>query len=271
MLRPKKFEYFSIKRIKLKSLMIKKIRINGRNSGGKIVLRYRGGGGVKKFYRFVDFFRKLYNIPAIVRSFVYDPNRNIYLSLLYYINGIFSYILTPVYLNIGDFVISGFRVLLQNGNNLPLVYVPLGTLVNGVSFFSKDPSKIARAAGTSIQLLKRFLNYILIRLPSGEERLVGLFNFCSIGALSGSLNKLYRITKAGNNIRAGRKSAVRGVAKNPVDHPHGGGEGRTTAAQPSVSPWGVYTKGTRSTTKFIRYNKINTWKIFRRRNWKSLK
>lgn len=268
MLKAQKVESFFVKRINLKSLRVFKKRLSGRNRRGRIVLRFRGGGA-KKFYKLVDLFRRLYNLPGLVKAFVYDAGRNLFLSLIHYSNGVYSYILTPVYLSVGVFVVSGFRVVLKSGNFLSLVFVPLGSLVNGVSFFFDGPSKIARSGGTSVQLLKRFLDYSLIRLPSGEERLVGLSNFCSVGALSGSVNKLYKLNKAGDNIFKGRKPVVRGVAKNPVDHPHGGGEGRTTAGQPSVTPWGVYTKGVRTTTKFIRYRGLNLWRIFKRRNWKN--
>lgn len=268
MLKSQKVECFYTKRVHIKRLRVLKKRLSGRNRQGHIVLRSRGGG-TRKYYKFVDLFRRLYNLPGLVKAFVYDAGRNLYLSLVYYSNGIYSYILTPVYLNVGDFVVSGFRVVLRSGNFLSLVFLPLGSLVNSVSFFFNGPSKIARSAGSSVQLLKRFLDYSLIRLPSGEERLIGLSNFCSVGVLSGSVNKLYRFRKAGDNVFRGRKSVVRGVAKNPVDHPHGGGEGRTTAGQPSVTPWGVYTKGVRTTTKFLRYRGLNTWKIFKRRNWKN--
>lgn len=269
MLKVQKVECFHVKQVKLRNLRVSKRRFSGRNRSGRIVLRSRGGG-TKKFYKFIDLFRRLYNLPGLVKAFVYDAGRNLFLSLIYYSNGVYSYILTPVYLNVGEFVVSGFRVMLKSGNFLSLVFVPLGSLVNSVSFFLDGPSKIARSAGAAVQLLKRFLDYSLIRLPSGEERLVGLSNFCSVGVLSGSVNKLYKFKKAGDRIFRGRRPMVRGVAKNPIDHPHGGGEGRTTAGQPSVTPWGVYTKGVRTTTKFKRYNGLNTWRIFKRRNWRSL-
>jgi len=267
MLKAQKVECFFVKRLNLKSLRILKKRLSGRNRQGRSVLRSRGGG-TRSFCKLVDLFRRLYNLPGLVKAFVYDAGRNLYLSLIYYSNGVYSYILTPVYLNLGEFVVSGFRVVLKSGNFLSLVFLPLGSLVNCVSFFFNGPSKIARSAGTSVQLLKRFLDYSLIRLPSGEERLVGLSNFCSIGVLSGSINKLYKLRKAGERILKGRKPSVRGVAKNPIDHPHGGGEGRTTAGQPSVSPWGVYTKGVRTTSKFVRYKGLNVWRIFKRRDWR---
>lgn len=267
MLKAQKVECFFVKRINLKKLRVFKKRLSGRDRRGRIVLRSRGGG-VRRFYKFVDLFRRLYNLPGLVKAFVYDAGRNLFLSLIHYSNGVYSYILTPVYLSVGEFVISGFRVVLRSGNFLSLVFLPLGSLVNCVSFFFNGPSKIARSAGASVQLLKRFLDYSLIRLPSGEERLVGLNNFCSVGVLSGSVNKLYKLKKAGDNIFRGRRPVVRGVAKNPIDHPHGGGEGRTTAGQPSVTPWGIYTKGVRTTTKFDRYRGLNVWRIFRRRNWK---
>lgn len=248
----------------LRNLMILKRRIDGRNSTGSLVF-YNRGGGSRRFYRFVDYYRFFFNIPAIVRRFEYDPNRNAYIALLCYINGFLSYIIAPVNLCVGTFVVSGIRVPLTVGNHMVLAYYPIGSLVYNVSIRVNSRSSIARAAGTSVQILKKVANYMILRLPSKEERLFDSFCTATSGVVANDLQRFKYFTKASDSVWLGHKPRVRGVAKNPIDHPHGGGEGRTTSGRPSITPWGIYTKGVRTSKRFARYEGSNRWRIMRRR------
>jgi large subunit ribosomal protein L2 len=260
------FEYIVVKRFKFtKFLLVAMKKKAGRSSMGNIVVSGLGGG-YKRFYRLIDFLRIIYSIPARIVKYEYDPNRNTFILLLNYINGVFSYILAPSLLKSKFFLLNGLMAYPVSGNHLPLFKCPTGSFIHCVKINSIK-SKLGRSAGVCIQLVRKIGTYALLRLASGEERFISVFEFCTLGRLSFETCKLIAYTSAGKNRRLGRKSKVRGVAKNPIDHPHGGGEGRTTAAQPSVSPWGIYTKGVRTTTRLTRLNLLK-WGFFKRRDGK---
>ncbi len=259
--------FFLMKRVPLRNLLIFKSSINGR--GGpqkKIVLRARGGRK-KIVYKIVDFFRVLYYIPAVMCRFEFDNNRNVFLVLLCYENGFLSYIVAPSLVRFGFSIVSGFRVPLKFGNFMLVKNYFLGTLFHNLTI--SRFSKIARSAGVYIQILKKIGNFIVLRLPSKEERLFNVSNlFGTFGVIANDIQKLRFSLKASDNIRKGKKSIVRGVAKNAVDHPHGGGSGRASSGIPSESLWGWYTKGLRTSTKFWRYGGNLKWKILKRRKIK---
>jgi large subunit ribosomal protein L2 len=245
-----------------KSLVRGLTKKGGRNSAGRITCRHRGGGH-KKRYRFIDFKRDKLDIPARVASIEYDPNRSARIALLHYVDGDKRYIVAPNQLKKGDLVVSGETADIQAGNTLPLRFIPLGTLIHNIELRPGKGAQMVRAAGTVAQLLAKEGNYSHIRLPSGEVRLVHLNCKATIGQISNLEHENISYGKAGKTRWLGRRPHVRGVVMNPVDHPHGGGEGRTSGGRHPVTPWGVPTKGykTRGKKPSDRY-------ILRRRNQK---
>lgn len=227
----------------------------GRNNHGRITVRFRGGGH-KRSYRMVDFKRSKFDVPATVERLEYDPNRTAFIALVKYADGDLAYILAPQRLAVGDTVVSGSRVDVKPGNAMPLANIPVGTIVHNVEMKPGKGGQIARSAGTYVQLVGRDQGYALLRLSSGEQRMVPGACMASIGAVSNPDHSNITIAKAGRNRWLGKRPHVRGVVMNPVDHPHGGGEGRTSGGRHPVTPWGKPTKGkktraNKSTDKFI--------------------
>ncbi|MBR1681109.1 50S ribosomal protein L2, partial [bacterium] len=222
----------------------------GRNNTGRITCRHKGGG-VKQHYRVIDFKREKFGVPATVKSIEYDPNRNVRISLVFYADGEKRYILTPDGLNVGDVIVSGPESPIQNGNALPLELIPLGTIVHNVELEPGRGAKLVRSAGNSAQLMAKEGNYVTIKLPSGEMRMVRKECMATIGALGNSEFKNIHIGKAGRKRYMGIKPTVRGVTMNPCDHPHGGGEGKTGPGGHPKTPWGKPALGykTRKSTK----------------------
>ena len=227
----------------------------GRNNTGRITVR-RQGGGAKRLYRVVDFKRRKHDMPAKVERIEYDPNRSAFIALIRYEDGELSYILAPQRLAVGDQVIAGARVDVKPGNAMPFSGMPIGTIVHNVEMKPGKGGQIARSAGTYAQFVGRDGGYAQLRLSSGELRLVRQECMATVGAVSNPDNSNQNLGKAGRNRHLGKRPSVRGVAMNPIDHPHGGGEGRTSGGRTPVTPWGKDTKGrkTRSnkaTDKFI--------------------
>ena len=227
----------------------------GRNNYGRITVRWRGGGH-KRTYRIIDFRRRKFDMTATVERLEYDPNRTAFIALIRYEDGEQAYILAPQRLQPGDKVVSGERTDIKPGNAMQLKNVPVGTIVHNVELKPGRGGQMARAAGTYVQLVGRDAGLALLRMASGEVRMVRTECMATIGAVSNPDQQNISIGKAGRNRWLGRKPSVRGVAMNPVDHPHGGGEGRTSGGRHPVTPWGKPTKGkktrtNKSTTKFI--------------------
>lgn len=221
-----------------KSLICKNHRKKGRNNTGIITIRHRGGGHKKK-YRRIDFLRNKHNIEAIVASIQYDPNRNARIALLHYSDGEKRYILHPNNLKVGDKVIAGSNSSLAIGNTLPLSEIPLGTSIHNVELIPHRGGQIVRAAGTSAKILAKEGNYVTLRLPSKEIRLIRKECFATIGEISNNDAFLVRSGKAGRNRWLGKRPTVRGSVMNPCDHPHGGGEGRAPIGRTKpLTPWG---------------------------------
>jgi len=241
------------------SLVESKNSISGRNSAGRITVRHRGGGH-KRQYRLIDFVRAKDGIPARVERLEYDPNRSAHIALLLYADGERRYIIAPKGLSAGDSVLSGGDAPIRTGNTLPLKNIPVGTVVHCVELKPGKGAQLARSAGASVQFLGREGTYALMRLRSGETRKVFIECRATIGEVGNSENSLRKLGKAGAKRWRGIRPTVRGVAMNPVDHPHGGGEGRTSGGRHPVSPWGVPTKGFRT-----RRNKRTSSMIIRRR------
>jgi len=231
-----------------KSLLDKKKRSSGRNSYGRITSRHRGGGH-KQRYRIIDFRRTKDGVPAKVASIEYDPNRNARIALLHYADGEKRYILAPVRLAVGDRLESGSRADIRVGNALPLRNVPTGTVVHAVEMRPGGGAKLARSAGTSVQLMSKENNMALLRLPSGEMRQVPLDCRATVGQVGNTEAELVKIGKAGRNRWKGKRPQTRGVAMNPVDHPLGGGEGRSSGGRHPTSPWGKPEGRTRKKNK----------------------
>jgi large subunit ribosomal protein L2 len=217
----------------------------GRNNTGRITVWQRGGGH-KRRYRKIDFKRRKFGIPAVVERLEYDPNRTAFIALLRYEDGELAYILAPQRLKAGDRVIADERVDVKAGNAAPLRSIPVGTIIHNVELKPGKGGQIARAAGGYAQLVGRDGDYAQIRLLSGEIRRVRSECMASIGAVSNSDHQNINLGKAGRKRWLGRRPSVRGVAMNPVDHPHGGGEGRTSGGRHPVTPWGKPTKGART-------------------------
>jgi large subunit ribosomal protein L2 len=214
----------------------------GRNAKGRITSRHRGGGH-KRHYRVIDFKRDKIGIPAKVASIEYDPNRSARIALLHYVDGEKRYILAPVNLNVDDIVESGPDADIKPGNTLPLSNIPLGTQIHNVELRSGKGGQIVRSAGTYAQLMAKEDRYALIKLPSSEVRMVLINCKATIGQLGNATHENIDLGKAGRSRRLGRRPRVRGVAMNPVDHPMGGGEGRSSGGRHPCSPWGVPSKG----------------------------
>lgn len=240
-------------------LLEKKNRSGGRNSSGKITVRHIGGGH-KQHYRVIDFKRDKDGVPAIVERLEYDPNRSANIALICYMDGARRYIIAPKGLRKGDGVMSGADAAIKVGNCLPISSIPLGSIVHCIEMRIGKGAQIARSAGASAQLVAREGSYATLRLKSGEMR--KLLSDCraTIGEVSNSEHSLRSLGKAGASRWRGVRPTVRGVAMNPVDHPHGGGEGRTSGGRHPVSPWGVPTKGYKT-----RKNKRTDKYILRRR------
>jgi large subunit ribosomal protein L2 len=234
----------------------------GRNNTGRITLRHRGGGA-KRRYRVVDFKRGKYDMVATVERLEYDPNRTAFIALIKYEDGELSYILAPQRLKAGDKVVAGEKVDVKPGNAMPMKNMPVGTIVHNVEMKPGKGGQMARAAGTYAQLVGRDAGYALLRLSSGEVRMVRADCRATVGAVSNPDQQNIVIAKAGRNRWLGHRPSVRGVAMNPIDHPHGGGEGRTSGGRHPVTPWGKPTKG-----KKTRHNKATDRYIVRRRNKK---
>jgi len=236
-----------------KSLLVPKKKTGGRNNQGRITVRHHGGGHKQK-YRIIDFKRNKFDLPGKVASIEYDPNRNVRISLIHYIDGEKRYILHPDKLTVGTTILSGSDVPIQVGNSLPLENIPLGTQVHNIELVPDCGGKIVRAAGTSAYILAKEGNYITLRLPSKEIRLVRKECRATIGVLDNSEINNIKIGKAGKNRWLGRRPTVRGVVMNPCDHPHGGGEGRSPIGRVRpVTPWGKPALGvkTRSPKKEV--------------------
>ncbi|MGD0100174.1 MAG: 50S ribosomal protein L2 [Acidobacteriota bacterium] len=226
----------------LKRLTESKQRISGRNNKGRLTVRHRGGGH-KKLYRIIDFRRDKRDISAKVLSLEYDPNRSARIALLAYADGEKRYILAPDGLAVGSSLIAGETADILVGNSLPLKNIPLGTMIHNIEMKKGKGGQMARAAGTAVQLLAKEAGYAQIKMPSGETRMVHLDCYATIGQV-GNLNyENVSIGKAGRTRWLGKRPTVRGVAMNPIDHPHGGGEGKTSGGRNPVSPWGLPTKG----------------------------
>jgi large subunit ribosomal protein L2 len=235
--------------------LLKELRKKGgRNSYGRITCRHRGGGQ-KRHYRIIDFKRDKIGIPAKVAAIEYDPNRSARIALLHYVDGEKRYILAPVNLHVGDTVISGPEADIKPGNTLPLNKIPLGTHIHNIELRIGKGGQIVRSAGTYAQLMAKEDRYALIKLPSGEVRMVLSNCKATIGQLGNVIHENISLGKAGRKRWLGRRPKVRGVAMNPVDHPMGGGEGRSSGGRHPCSPWGMPTKGfkTRKTRKSNRY------------------
>ncbi|MCY4504479.1 MAG: 50S ribosomal protein L2 [Hyphomicrobiales bacterium] len=217
----------------------------GRNHHGHITVRHRGGGHKRK-YRMVDFRRRKWDMAAVVQRLEYDPNRSTFLALIKYEDGELAYILAPQRLSPGGQVMAGAKVDVQPGNAMPLDAMPMGTLVHNVEMKPGKGGQLMRAAGASAQLMGRDGDYAILRLPSGEQRLVAGRCMATVGSLSNADNSNRKLAKAGRSRWMGVRPHVRGVAMNPVDHPHGGGEGKSSGGRHPVSPWGVPTKGHRT-------------------------
>lgn len=227
----------------------------GRNNHGRLTVRSRGGGH-KRSYRVIDFKRRKFDVPATVERLEYDPNRSAFIALVRYEDGEVAYILAPQRLGVGDKVIASASADIKPGNAMPLSSIPVGTIVHNVEMKPEKGGQIARAAGTYAQIVGRDAGYTLVRLNSGEQRRILGSCLATVGAVSNPDNSNTNLGKAGRMRWLGRRPHTRGVAMNPVDHPHGGGEGRTSGGRNPVTPWGKPTKGKRtrsnkSTDKFI--------------------
>ncbi|MCD6427911.1 MAG: 50S ribosomal protein L2 [Caldisericaceae bacterium] len=245
-----------------KSLTIGLKKKGGRNNTGKITVRHRGGGN-KRLYRIIDFKRDKIGVPAKVKAIEYDPNRSAYIALLVYADGEKRYILAPLGVKVGDTVISDETTEVKPGNAMPLRNIPLGTLIHNIEMIPGKGGILVRAAGASAQILAKEGNYAHIRMPSGEVRMMHLNCRATIGQIGNVDHENVNLGKAGIKRHKGFRPSVRGAAMNPVDHPHGGGEGKAPVGHPGpLSPWGKPTLGYKTRKK----NKPSDKYIIRRRN-----
>jgi large subunit ribosomal protein L2 len=244
----------------VKSLTEGLSKTGGRNNKGRITAWHRGGGH-KRRYRLVDFKRRKFDVPGTVERLEYDPNRSAFIALVRYEDGELAYILAPQRLKAGDRVVAGERIDIRPGNAAPLRAIPIGTVVHNVEMKPGKGGQIARAAGTYVQLVGRDGDYAQLRLTSGEIRVVRQECMATVGAVSNPDHQNINLGKAGRSRWLGRRPHVRGVAMNPIDHPHGGGEGRTSGGRHPVTPWGKPTKGART-----RRNKKTQPQILRSRH-----
>jgi len=235
-------------------------KTGGRNNHGHVTVWQRGGGH-KQRYRIIDFKRRKVDMPAVVERLEYDPNRSAFIALLRYKDGELAYILAPQRLAVGDEVVSGNQVDIKPGNALPMRNIPVGTIIHNVEMKPGRGGQLARAAGAFVQLVGKDQGYALLRLSSGEQRMVRADCMATIGAVSNPDHQNESIGKAGRNRWKGWRPVVRGVAMNPIDHPHGGGEGKTSGGRHPVTPWGKPTKGAKT-----RKNKRTDQFILRRRS-----
>ncbi len=226
----------------LKRLTRSKRRISGRNNKGRLTV-WRRGGGHKKLYRIIDFRRDKRDIPAKVQSLEYDPNRSARIALLAYADGEKRYILAPNGLTVGATVVAGDIADILVGNALPLKNIPLGTMIHNIELRRGKGGQIARSAGTAAQLVAKEAGYAQIKIPSGETRMIHLDCYATIGQVGNLDHENVSLGKAGRSRWLGKRPTVRGVAMNPIDHPHGGGEGKTSGGRHPVTPWGMPTKG----------------------------
>ncbi len=238
-----------------KSLLVTLKKTGGRNSFGRVTSRHIGGGHKQK-YRIIDFRRDKRGIPAKVASIEYDPNRSARIALLHYSDGEKRYILAPLNLNVGDVIIASADADIKPGNSLPLRAIPLGTIIHNIELKLGKGGQLARSAGTFAQLMAKEGKYAQVKLPSGEVRMVLQDCVATIGQVGNIDHENVSIGKAGRSRWLGKRPKVRGVAMNPVDHPHGGGEGRTSGGRHPVTPWGIPTKGyktrtNKTSTRFI--------------------
>jgi large subunit ribosomal protein L2 len=231
----------------------------GRNNLGRTTIWQRGGGH-KRRYRMIDFKRRKFDVEGTVERLEYDPNRTAFIALVRYTDGELAYVLAPQRLKVGDRIVSGERVDIKPGNAMPLKSIPVGTIVHNVELKPGRGGQIARSAGTYCQIVGRDADLALLRLASGEVRKVRSVCMATVGAVSNPDQQNINIGKAGRSRWLGRRPVVRGVAMNPIDHPHGGGEGRTSGGRHPVTPWGKPTKG-----KKTRANKKTDSQIVRRR------
>jgi large subunit ribosomal protein L2 len=244
----------------VKGLTEGKSHSGGRNNLGRTTVRFRGGGH-KQSYRIVDFKRRKFDVPATVERLEYDPNRSAWIALLKYADGELSYIIAPQRLKAGDQVIAAEKADIKPGNAMPLANIPVGTILHCVELKPGAGAKVGRSAGTYCHLVGKDAGYAQVKLMSGELRLVRSECIATIGAVSNPDNSNQQIGKAGRTRWMGFRPHVRGVVMNPVDHPHGGGEGRTSGGRHPVTPWGKPTKGAKT-----RNNKRTDRLIVRRRN-----
>ncbi|HPE59565.1 MAG TPA: 50S ribosomal protein L2 [Thiolinea sp.] len=245
-----------------KALLDRKSKHGGRNNNGRITVRHIGGGH-RQHYRIIDFKRRKDDVPARVERLEYDPNRSANIALLLYADGERRYVIAPKGLKANDSVVSGQHAPISVGNCLPMRNIPVGSVVHCVEMKPGKGAQLARSAGTSVQLVAKEGNHATIRLRSGEMRRVPVECRAVIGEVSNSEHSLTKLGKAGAKRWRGVRPTVRGVAMNPIDHPHGGGEGRTSGGRHPVTPWGVPTKGYKT-----RSNKRTDKMIVRRRNKK---
>ena len=243
----------------VKTLTEGKHKTGGRNNHGRTTSFFRGGGH-KQTYRFVDFKRRKYDVSATVERLEYDPNRSAFIALVKYDDGELSYIIAPQRLRAGDKVVAGSRVDIKPGNAMPMAAIPVGTIIHNVEMKLGAGGKMARAAGTYAQLVGKDAGYAQVKLQSGELRVVRAECMATVGAVSNPDNQNQSLGKAGRARWMGRRPHNRGVVMNPVDHPHGGGEGRTSGGRHPVTPWGKPTKGAKT-----RANKRTDDMIIRRR------
>ncbi len=250
-----------------KSLLAKKSKNSGRNNQGKITVRHHGGGNRQK-YRIVDFKRRKDDIPAKVAAIEYDPNRTANIALLHYVDGEKAYIIAPVGLKVGDMLMSGPNAEVRVGNCLPLSDIPVGTEIHNIELYPGKGAQLVRSAGNSAQLMAKEGKYATLRLPSGEMRMVPIVCRATIGQVGNIEHGLVNIGKAGRKRHMGIRPTVRGSVMNPNDHPHGGGEGRTSIGRPGPStPWGKPALGLKTRKKNKQSNKL----IIRTRDGKNVK
>ncbi len=243
-----------------KSLVEGLTKSGGRGGNGRIAVRFRGGGA-KRLYRIVDFKRRKFDVPATVERLEYDPNRSAFIALIKYADGELAYILAPQRLKAGDTIVAAEKADVKPGNAMPLRGMPIGTIIHNVEMKPMKGGQIARSAGAYAQLVGRDAGYAQIRLQSGELRMVMDGCMATVGAVSNPDHMNENLGKAGRSRHKGRRPHVRGVAMNPIDHPHGGGEGRTSGGRHPVTPWGKPTKGHKT-----RQNKRTDRLIVRRAN-----
>jgi large subunit ribosomal protein L2 len=248
----------------VKSLLAPNKKHAGRNKQGKITVRHKGGGHKTK-YRLIDFKRNKLNVPAKVAGIEYDPNRSAFIALLHYLDGEKRYILAPLGLKVGDMVVAGEDADIIPGNALPIANIPVGTLIHNIELRPGSGGQLVRSAGTYAQLMAKEDSYAQVRLPSGEVRRVPINGYATIGTVGNTDHENVRIGKAGRSRNMGIRPTVRGSVMNPVDHPHGGGEGKSPIGMPSpVTPWGKPALGLKTRKRKKYSNRL----IVKRRNVK---